>query len=49
MALPKPIIRSLFLVLLLLNSSVCMARQHRYTASLPATDALGRTLPASEE
>ena len=46
---PKFIFKSLFLALLLLSSVVCLAQQYRHTASLPATDALGRSLPTSEE
>ena len=49
MAQPTLIIKSFYCALLLLSSSVGQAQQHRYTASLPATDALGRALPTSEE
>ena len=49
LALSKFVIKSFVFVLLLSGSSACMAQQYRYTASLPATDALGRTLPTSEE
>ena len=39
----------IFLALWMLSTGICQAQQHRYTAALPATDALGRVLPTGEE
>ena len=39
----------IFLALWLLSTGICQAQLHRYTAMLPATDALGRVLPTHEE
>ena len=39
----------IFLALWMLSTGICQAQLHRYTATLPATDALGRVLPTSEE
>ena len=39
----------IFLALWMLSTGICQAQLHRYTAALPATDALGRVLPTSEE
>lgn len=39
----------IFLALWMLSTGICQAHLHRYTAALPATDALGRVLPTSEE
>ena len=39
----------IFLALWMLSTGICQAQLHRYTAALPATDALGRVLPTGEE
>ena len=50
MALKKMIKGNIiFLALWLLSTGICQAQLHRYTAMLPATDALGRVLPTHEE